>query len=101
MGSEITHEPFYDLLHPNFPSVRASVHIRSSLDILREFFKNQPGLEIHLCSGNQSLGRSLIRLDSLIKPTSTELFMQPLTLEGTFEVTIQLKSVLPIILDIF
>ncbi|CAD5123777.1 DgyrCDS12086 [Dimorphilus gyrociliatus] len=85
MGSEITQDPFYDLIHPKFQSVRASVHVRSSIDTLREFFKNQTGIEIHLCSGDQSLGRAVIKLDSLIKPISTELYMKPLTVEGTFE----------------
>ncbi|KAK7009202.1 centrosomal protein of 120 kDa [Biomphalaria glabrata] len=84
LGNDVTNEPFQDLVSPNFPAERASVKIRSSVDALRSFFTLQPGLQIHLCSGDQSHGSCEIPLKTLLKANSTEIYMKPVTIEGPF-----------------
>ncbi|XP_059160002.1 centrosomal protein of 120 kDa-like [Physella acuta] len=85
LGNDVTNEPFHDLVNPSFPAERASVKIRSSIDVLRSFFSRQPGLQIHLCCGDQSLGNCDIPLGGLLKPDSTEIYMKPVTIEGAFQ----------------
>ncbi|CAL1540527.1 unnamed protein product [Lymnaea stagnalis] len=85
LGNDVTNEPFYDLVSPNFPAERASVKIRSSVAALRSFFAHQPGLQLHLCCGDQSLGNCEIPLKSLLKTDSTEIYMRPVTIEGSFQ----------------
>ncbi|KAH9488810.1 hypothetical protein Btru_064837 [Bulinus truncatus] len=84
LGNDVTNEPFQDLINPNFPAERASVKIRSSVDALRSFLSHQPGLQIHLCSGDQTHGNCEIPLKTLLKPDSTEIYMKPVTIEGAF-----------------
>ncbi|XP_041362219.1 centrosomal protein of 120 kDa-like [Gigantopelta aegis] len=85
LGNDVTNENFSDLIKANFPAERASVRVRSSVDALRLFLSNQPGLQIHLCCGDQSLGSANISLGSLIKKGSTEIYMRPVTIDGAFE----------------
>ncbi|KAJ7339657.1 hypothetical protein OS493_006064 [Desmophyllum pertusum] len=58
LSNDVTNEAFQDLLQPNFPAERASVRINSNLELLKAFFAQHAGLEVHLCSGDQSLGKS-------------------------------------------
>ncbi|RUS71785.1 hypothetical protein EGW08_020454 [Elysia chlorotica] len=92
LGNDVTNEPFFDLVHPNFPAERASVKVRSSVDALRSFLSHQPGLQIHLCTGDQSLGNCDIPLGALLKKDSTEIFMRPVTIEGSFQLIPANKS---------
>lgn len=92
LGNDVTNEPFFDLIHPNFPAERASVKVRSSVDALRLFLSHQPGLQIHLCTGDQSLGNCDIPLASLLKKDSTEIYMRPVTIEGSFTLVPPNKS---------
>ncbi|XP_076443605.1 centrosomal protein of 120 kDa-like isoform X2 [Babylonia areolata] len=85
LGNDVTNETFSDLLSPAFPAERASVRIRSSVDALRAFFSHQPGLQIHLCCGDQSLGSCEVPLKSLLKKDSTEIYMKPVSVEGDFQ----------------
>ncbi|BFY97039.1 hypothetical protein BsWGS_00079 [Bradybaena similaris] len=87
LGNDVTNEPFFDLVSPNFPAERASVKIRSSVEALRSFFSHQPGLQIHLCCGDQSLGSCNIPLGALLKSDSTQIYMRPVTIEGSFHLT--------------
>lgn len=84
LGNDVRNDAFYDLLNPNFPAERASVRIRSSVEALRAFFISQPGIEVHLCCGDQSLGNCEIPLKDLIKKGSTEIYMHPVKVEGAF-----------------
>ncbi|GFO36195.1 centrosomal protein of 120 kda [Plakobranchus ocellatus] len=84
LGNDVTNEPFFDLVHPNFPAERASVKVRSSVDALGSFLSHQPGLQLHVCSGDQSLGSCDIPLSGLLKKDSTEIYMRPVTVEGSF-----------------
>ncbi|CAH1798062.1 unnamed protein product [Owenia fusiformis] len=84
-GNDVSNEPFKDLMTPNFAAERASVRLRSSIDALMVFLSTQPGLELHLCCGDQSLGSSKIPLNSLLKKGSTEIYMKPVSIEGAFE----------------
>ncbi|KFO32049.1 Centrosomal protein of 120 kDa [Fukomys damarensis] len=45
LGNDVTNEPFSDLINPNFEPERASVRIRSSVEILRVYLALQPKLQ--------------------------------------------------------
>ncbi|KAK2164709.1 hypothetical protein LSH36_60g08013, partial [Paralvinella palmiformis] len=96
-GNDVTNEVFHDLLAPSFPAERASVRLRSSVEALQQFFASQPGLQIHLCCGDQSLGNSEIHLKDLLKPGSTEIYMKPVSIEGAFQLhpPNRLKQMIP------
>ncbi|XP_058395381.1 centrosomal protein of 120 kDa isoform X3 [Diceros bicornis minor] len=84
LGNDVTNEPFNDLINPNFEPERASVRIRSSIQILRVYLALQSKLQIHLCCGDQSLGSTEIPLTGLLKKGSTEINQRPVTVEGAF-----------------
>ncbi|XP_060558549.1 centrosomal protein of 120 kDa-like, partial [Ruditapes philippinarum] len=84
-GNDVTNEVFHDLIKPSFPAERASVRLRSSVEAIRMFLASQPGLQVHLCCGEQSLGRAEIPLINLLKKSSTEIYMKPVSVEGSFE----------------
>uniref|UniRef100_A0A8C9PPJ1 Centrosomal protein of 120 kDa n=1 Tax=Spermophilus dauricus TaxID=99837 RepID=A0A8C9PPJ1_SPEDA len=84
LGNDVTNEPFNDLINPNFEPERASVRIRSSIEILRVYLTLQSKLQIHLCCGDQSLGSTEIPLSGLLKKGSTEINHHPVTIEGAF-----------------
>ncbi|OWF54108.1 centrosomal protein of 120 kDa-like isoform X2 [Mizuhopecten yessoensis] len=85
LGNDVTNEVFNDLISPNFPAERASVRIRTSVDALRLFFSHQPGIQVHLCCGEQSLGSCEVPLNSLLQKNSTEIYMKPVAVEGSFQ----------------
>ncbi|XP_074650244.1 centrosomal protein of 120 kDa-like [Tubulanus polymorphus] len=85
LGNDVTIEPFYDLLDAKFAAERSTVRVRSSLDVLRAFLEKQPGLQVHLCCGDQSLGSTNISLNQLLKKDSTEIYMRPVLIESIFE----------------
>ncbi|KAF3821484.1 hypothetical protein GH733_009526 [Mirounga leonina] len=84
LGNDVTNEPFNDLINPNFEPERASVRIRSSIEILRVYLALQSKLQIHLCCGDQSLGSTEVPLTGLLKKGSTEINQHPVTVEGAF-----------------
>ncbi|XP_051019125.1 centrosomal protein of 120 kDa [Acomys russatus] len=84
LGNDVTNEPFNDLINPNFEPERASVHIRSNVEILRAYLALHSRLQIHLCCGDQSLGSTEIPLNGLLKKGSTEINKHPVTVEGAF-----------------
>ncbi|XP_062045241.1 centrosomal protein of 120 kDa [Lepus europaeus] len=84
LGNDVTNEPFNDLINPNFEPERASVRIRSSVEILRAYLALQSKLQIHLCCGDQSLGSTEIPLTGLLKRGSAEINQHPVTIEGAF-----------------
>uniref|UniRef100_A0A7N9IDM6 Centrosomal protein of 120 kDa n=1 Tax=Macaca fascicularis TaxID=9541 RepID=A0A7N9IDM6_MACFA len=84
LGNDVTNEPFNDLINPNFEPERASVRIRSSVEVLRVYLALQSKLQIHLCCGDQSLGSTEIPLTGLLKKGSTEINQHPVTVEGAF-----------------
>lgn len=84
LGNDVTNEPFSDLINPNFEPERASVRIRSSVEVLRVYLALHSKLQIHLCCGDQSLGSTEIPLSGLLKKGSTEINQHPVTVEGAF-----------------
>ncbi|XP_042530327.1 centrosomal protein of 120 kDa isoform X2 [Dipodomys spectabilis] len=84
LGNDVTNEPFNDLINPNFEPERASVHIRSSVEMLRVYLALHSKLQIHLCCGDQSLGSTEIPLSGLLRKGSTEINQRPVTIEGAF-----------------
>lgn len=63
---------------------RASVRVRTTLDRLDAFLHlQQPGIEIHLCFGAQSLGKASLPIHSLLAESPSKIFMQvPNAFEG-------------------
>ncbi|KAL6458779.1 hypothetical protein MHYP_G00322510 [Metynnis hypsauchen] len=83
LDNDVTSEPFQNLISPNFEPERASIRIRSNDKLLRAFLSQQQNLQIHLCCGNQSLGRTDIPLAALVK-NSVDLAKEAATIEGAF-----------------
>jgi centrosomal protein CEP120 len=46
LGNDVTNEPFSDLINPNFEPERASVRIRSSVEILRVYLALHSKLQV-------------------------------------------------------
>ncbi|XP_062368842.1 centrosomal protein of 120 kDa isoform X5 [Cinclus cinclus] len=84
LGNDVTNEPFTDLINPNFEPERASVRIRSTVEILQVYFCAQSKLQIHLCCGNHSLGSTEVPLSALLKKGSVEIDQHPVAIEGPF-----------------
>ncbi|KAI8496028.1 hypothetical protein Bbelb_264440 [Branchiostoma belcheri] len=83
LGNDVTNESFHNLLNPDFPAERASVRVRSSVQVLRLFLAAQPGLQIHLCCGDHSLGSTEVPLNTLLKSASDQMD-KPASVEGSF-----------------
>ncbi|XP_043835551.1 centrosomal protein of 120 kDa [Dromiciops gliroides] len=84
LGNDVTNEPFNDLINPDFEPERASVRIRSSVEVLRIYFSFHSKLQIHLCCGDQSLGSTEVPLTGLLKKGSTDINQRPVAVEGAF-----------------
>ncbi|XP_060091512.1 centrosomal protein of 120 kDa [Heteronotia binoei] len=84
LGNDVTNEPFTDLINPNFEPERASVRIRSSIEVLRAYFLTHSKLQIHLCCGDQSLGSTEVLLTGLVKKGNVDIRHQPVAIEGAF-----------------
>ncbi|XP_027730628.1 centrosomal protein of 120 kDa isoform X1 [Vombatus ursinus] len=84
LGNDVTNEPFNDLINPDFEPERASVRIRSSIEVLRIYLSLHSKLQIHLCCGDQSLGSTEILLTGLLKKGSTDINQRPVAVEGAF-----------------
>ncbi|XP_054843494.1 centrosomal protein of 120 kDa [Eublepharis macularius] len=84
LGNDVTNEPFSDLINPNFEPERASVRIRSSIEVLRAYFLTHAKLQIHLCCGDQSLGSTEILLTGLVKKGNVDIHQQAVAIEGAF-----------------
>ncbi|XP_067886022.1 centrosomal protein of 120 kDa isoform X2 [Heterodontus francisci] len=82
LGNDVTNDPFIDLMNPNFAPERASVRIRSRLEILRLFLSSQPSLQIHLCCGERSLGSTEISFAGFLK--GDQEIVHPVAVEGAF-----------------
>lgn len=48
LGNDVTNEPFSDLINPNFEPERASVRIRSSIEILRVYLTLHSKLQVSI-----------------------------------------------------
>ncbi|NWV09404.1 CE120 protein, partial [Ptilonorhynchus violaceus] len=84
LGNDVTNEPFTDLINPNFEPERASVRIRSTVDVLQVYLCAQSKLQIHLCCGDHSLGSTEVPLSGLLKKGSMEIDQHPVAIEGPF-----------------
>uniref|UniRef100_A0A8C3T6U4 Centrosomal protein of 120 kDa n=1 Tax=Chelydra serpentina TaxID=8475 RepID=A0A8C3T6U4_CHESE len=84
LGNDVTNEPFIDLINPNFEPERASVRIRSTIEVLQVYFSAQEKIQIHLCCGDQSLGSTEIPLTGLLKKGNVEIDQHPVAVEGAF-----------------
>ncbi|XP_071436231.1 centrosomal protein of 120 kDa isoform X2 [Pithys albifrons albifrons] len=84
LGNDVTNEPFTDVINPNFEPERASVRIRSTVDVLHVYLCAQSKLQIHLCCGDHSLGSTEIPLSGLLKKGSVEIDQHPVAIEGSF-----------------
>nr|XP_030113591.3 centrosomal protein of 120 kDa isoform X1 [Taeniopygia guttata] len=84
LGNDVTNGPFTDLINPNFEPERASVRIRSTVDVLRVYLCAQSKLQVHLCCGDHSLGSTEVPLSGLLKKGSVEIDQHPVAIEGPF-----------------
>ncbi|XP_068032025.1 centrosomal protein of 120 kDa isoform X1 [Anomalospiza imberbis] len=84
LGNDVTNEPFTDLINPNFEPERASVRIRSTVDVLQVYLCAQSKLQIHLCCGDHSLGSTEVPLSGLLKRGNVEIDQHPVAIEGPF-----------------
>ncbi|NWT50705.1 CE120 protein, partial [Erythrocercus mccallii] len=84
LGNDVTNEPFTDLINPNFEPERASVRIRSTVDVLQVYLCAQSKLQIHLCCGDRSLGSTEVPLSGLLKKGNVEIDQHPVAIEGPF-----------------
>ncbi|CAF3438148.1 unnamed protein product [Rotaria socialis] len=67
-GNKVTTEQFHDLIQPQFYPERASVRIRSSIQLLRSYFETMRPIEFSLRSGNDIIGQTHIPLHKIVKP---------------------------------
>lgn len=67
-GNEIKTEVFQDLIQPEFYPERASVRIRSSIQLLRSYLETFHPIEFCLSTGNDIIGQTQIPLHKIIKP---------------------------------
>ncbi|NXU45924.1 CE120 protein, partial [Drymodes brunneopygia] len=84
LGNDVTNEPFTDLINPNFEPERASVRIRSTVEVLQVYLCVQSKLQIHLCCGDHSLGSTEVPLSGLLKKGSVEIDQHSVAIEGPF-----------------
>ncbi|NXB19542.1 CE120 protein, partial [Rhagologus leucostigma] len=84
LGNDVTNEPFTDLINPNFEPERASVRIRSTVEVLHVYLCAQSKLQIHLCCGDHSLGSTEVPLSGLLKKGNVEIDQHPVAIEGPF-----------------
>ncbi|NXC64668.1 CE120 protein, partial [Aleadryas rufinucha] len=84
LGNDVTNEPFTDLINPNFEPERASVRIRSTVEVLHLYLCAQSKLQIHLCCGDHSLGSTEVPLSGLLKKGNVEIDQHPVAVEGPF-----------------
>ncbi|NWT79817.1 CE120 protein, partial [Lanius ludovicianus] len=84
LGNDVTNEPFTDLINPNFEPERASVRIRSTVEVLHVYLCAQSKLQIHLCCGDHSLGSTEVPLSGLLKKGNGEIDQHPVAVEGPF-----------------
>ncbi|NXB97625.1 CE120 protein, partial [Orthonyx spaldingii] len=84
LGNNVTNEPFTDLINPNFEPERASVRIRSTIDVLQVYLCAQSKLQIHLCCGDHSLGSTEVPLYGLLKKRNVEIDQHPVAIGGPF-----------------
>ena len=84
-GSDITNDPFHNLLSPDITPERASIRIRSTLETLRAYFTQMPQLKVHLCCGDQVLGTASIPFAPLFtKKQLSFIESEPIAIEGIY-----------------
>lgn len=91
-GNDVTTEPFGNFQNPDFPAERASVKIISSIDILKEFFIQQPKLQIFFCCADVSIGIADIPISHILMEDAAKIEAHPISLEGTFEIVPQTEN---------
>ncbi|CAF1216031.1 unnamed protein product [Adineta steineri] len=67
-GNKIITEKFHDLIQPEFNPERASVRIRTSIQLLRSYFETFHPIEFCLLSGNDIIGQTQVPLHKIVKP---------------------------------
>eukprot|EP00112_Aurelia_sp_Birch-Aquarium-sp1_P009678 Seg2106.2 transcript_id=Seg2106.2/GoldUCD/mRNA.D3Y31 product="Centrosomal protein of 120 kDa" protein_id=Seg2106.2/GoldUCD/D3Y31 len=82
LGNNVTSEPFFDAINPNFPAERASVRIFTNLQTLKQFIAKNSSLQFHFCSGETSLASTTISLLPILKDDIAK--NSPSKIEGLF-----------------
>lgn len=68
LGNDVTNEPFNDLINPNFEPERASVRIRSSVEILRVYLAFQSKLQVRTAENCFLLEMNFLSIREVLKP---------------------------------
>lgn len=87
-GSDITNDPFNDLISPNITPERATVRVRSTIGMLKIYFHQNSVLSVHLCCGDYLLGTASAHFGELFtQPKLEALTREQITVKGDFELT--------------
>ncbi|GAB6019902.1 hypothetical protein CHUAL_001437 [Chamberlinius hualienensis] len=86
LGNDIVTDHFYDLNLEDFSPERASVRLRSNLSTLRLYFTSQGSLQVHLCSGQRSLGSAVVPINNFIKQNHKSLSSLSINMEDCYEI---------------
>ncbi|XP_067934531.1 centrosomal protein of 120 kDa-like [Watersipora subatra] len=82
--NDVLTEKFLDLLDPKITAERASIRVRTSLPVIKQYLLSSEPLQFHLCSGDKSLGGASVSLESLFHGTDSQL-AKSAVIEGAFE----------------
>jgi len=84
-GSDITNDPFFDLLTPDITPERASIRLHCTYESLEAYFAKHADFKVHLCCGDQLLGTTSVSLGNLFgKKQRGRLTAEAVSCEGIY-----------------
>jgi len=84
-GSDITNDPFHDLINPSFTPERATVRVRSTVSMLKIYFSQNSELNVHLCCGDSLLGTAVVPFTNLFNQVKLDaLANEPIVIKDNF-----------------
>ncbi|THD22107.1 Centrosomal protein of 120 kDa [Fasciola hepatica] len=84
LGSTYSSKRFDNLAHHSFHADEHTVHVKSTVSILRAYFAQSTPLTVNLCYGSRSLAHALVPIDKLVR-SNDRLLSEPALLEGKYE----------------
>nr|CAB3229864.1 centrosomal protein of 120 kDa [Phallusia mammillata] len=87
-GSDITNDPFFDLLSPDITPERASIRISSTVNFLKGYFNKHSVLKVHLCCGDHLLGSASAPFVNLFTKKHVNMLKNDtVIIDGTYHLT--------------
>ena len=84
-GSDITNDPFNDLINPTYTPERATVRVRSTVSMLKIYFSQNSELNVHLCCGDSLLGTAVVPFTNLFNQVKLDaLANEPIVIKDNF-----------------